>query len=72
MVRVVTKSKTTKQCAVRELVSKQDVLDYKDTFDARLAADLLLMYGPDGFDGTFKQYTDLLEDLEEEALYDKV
>lgn len=45
------------------MMTSNDILEYKDTYGAR-AADLLLLHGPDGFDG---DYDSLMTELEKEA-----
>ena len=45
-------------------MSRQELIEYKHTNGARAAADLLLLLGPDGFDGNYDQF--MLE-LENEA-----
>ena len=41
------------------LATKRDILDYAEMWGNRAAADLLLLAGPDGFDGTYSEYKDL-------------
>lgn len=45
-------------------MTHNDIVEYKHTYGARAAADLLLLHGPDGFDG---DYDSLMTELENEA-----
>lgn len=40
-------------------MKKQDFLDYAKTHGAQAAADLLLLCGPDGYDGDYAEYEEL-------------
>ena len=49
------------------MLTIENILDYKKEHGARAAANLLLLTGPDGFDGNIDDYNYLLNDLNEEA-----
>ena len=46
---------------------KETILEYKDACGPEAAADLLLLLGPDGFDGDFWEYAALMGELEQLA-----
>ena len=48
------------------MVTKKDILNYANIWGKAAAADLLLLCGPDGFDGTVGEYHDLMDALLEE------
>lgn len=52
------------------MLTRQAVLNYRDTFGAHAAVDLLLLTGPDGFDGSINDYNNLMASLDEEAIYE--
>lgn len=47
------------------LVTKKDILNHAEKLGNKYAVDLLICAGPDGFDGTYSEYKDLLDALEE-------
>ena len=49
------------------MLTIENTLDYKKNNGTHAAANLLLLVGPDGFDGTFEDYNYLLDNLNEEA-----
>ena len=49
------------------MLTRQEVLDYKREYGARSAANLLLLTGPDGFEGDIDDYNYLMDNLDEEA-----
>lgn len=50
------------------MLTRQEVIDYKKQFGARSALNLLLLTGPDGFEGDTDDYNYLMDNLDEEAL----
>lgn len=44
-----------------------DIMEYARETSHESAFDLLLLTGPDGFDGTFEDYNQLLYSLEKQA-----
>jgi len=48
-------------------MKKQDFLEYADTCGKQAAADLLLLCGPDGYDGDYDEYLELEKYLNGEA-----
>lgn len=46
-------------------MSKDDIIEYAKDCGIQAAEDLLLLCGPDGFDGTYDEYTALQSELEE-------
>ena len=47
------------------MLNKKDILEYADDLGDRAGADLLLLAGYDGFDGTVDEYDALMKFLEE-------
>ena len=48
-------------------MTKRDVLRYEETYGSQAAIDLLILAGPDGFDGPYTEYKALLDALEERS-----
>lgn len=46
------------------MMTRNDILEYKDQYGPNAAADLLLLHGPDSFEG---DYDALMDELEHEA-----
>lgn len=49
------------------MLTRQEIIEYKKTNGARSAVNLLLLTGPDGFDGDIDDYNYLMDNLDEEA-----
>lgn len=49
-----------------ERITRMDIDEYANIHGNRAAADLLLLAGYDGFDGTWEEYNELMEMLEKE------
>lgn len=47
-------------------MKKQDFLEYAEEMGRQAAADLLLLCGPDGYDGGYDEYIELERQLNEE------
>lgn len=43
------------------MITREDVLNYAEAHGAEGAHDLLLLAGPDGFDGGYTEYCDLID-----------
>ena len=44
-------------------MSKDDIIEYAKDCGVKAAEDLLLLCGPDGFDGTYDEYVELQKEL---------
>ena len=51
---------------MNERITRMDIGEYANIHGNRAAADLLLLVGYDGFEGTYEEYNDLMEMLEQE------
>lgn len=49
------------------MLTKADVLEYSRKCGAASAYGLLLLAGPDGYDGTYDEYLSMLNDLKEKG-----
>lgn len=48
---------------MKAIITKKEIIDWSEKYGKASAADLLLLFGPDGYDGTIDEYRDLLEAL---------
>ena len=48
-------------------MSTKDIMIYAQKYGYRAAADMLLLIGPDGFYGDYREYEDLMTFLESES-----
>lgn len=48
-------------------MTKREALKYEETYGTQAAIDLLILAGPDDFDGPYTEYKDLLDALEERS-----
>ena len=48
-------------------MTTKEIMIYAETRGYRAAADMLLLIGPDGFYGDYREYEDLMTFLESEA-----
>ena len=46
------------------MVTAQEIIEYMERTNAEAAYNLLLLYGPDAFVGTYEEYENLLIELE--------
>ena len=46
------------------MVTAQEIIEYMEHTNAEAAYNLLLLYGPDAFAGTYTEYENLLIELE--------
>ena len=51
---------------MNDRITRTDLDEYANIHGNRAAADLLLLAGYDGFEGTYEEYNDLMEILEQE------
>lgn len=52
---------------MHDLITKDDILRYAESNGKRAAANLLLLAGPDGYDGSYAEYEKLMEEMEGQA-----